>query len=132
MQQQLSYIDQQAREKKIRLAEAQRRRKEVYQSYNKMTSYEDAYFESTIRTLDLYDRGKISKEEARASLAEARALLQSRRSLAQIQKNTNCISTRQRVSNSDYSGLNSTSGAVAIISLLSVVADTAAVASACD
>lgn len=49
-----------------------------------------------------------------------------------IAKNTECISERQRVAGNDYSGVNSTSGAVAVISLLAAVSDGMSVAAACN
>ena len=49
-----------------------------------------------------------------------------------IAKNTKCISERQRTAGKDYSGVDSTNGAVAIISLLAAVSDAASVSSACD
>jgi hypothetical protein len=49
-----------------------------------------------------------------------------------IAKNTHCISERQRVAGSNYSGIDSTNGFVAVTSLLAAVGDAAAVSSACN
>jgi predicted phage tail protein len=83
-----------------------------------------------------YAKGRLSLAEARSQIQilayQVKTQQEMLQNTQQIAKNTNCISERQRVAGNDYSGVGSTSGAVAIISLLGAMADGAAVASACS
>lgn len=80
--------------------------------------------------------GKISFASAQAQFATIYYQISSQQRMIAnsnaIAKNTNCMSERQRVSGHDYSGIGSTNGTVAIVSLLGAMADGAAVSQACD
>ena len=91
------------------------------------------------KRLDLAEQiaaGKISYASAQSQYSVVEYQVKSQQQMLEnsqaIAKNTNCISQRQRVAGNNYSGVDSTNGAVAIISLLGAVADGASVANACN
>jgi hypothetical protein len=118
--------------KKITAGESYRRQREIARRYDGLDAYDEAYWSTAIAAWDQYDQRQISHAQAAALDDEANALRHSRRTMSKVAKQTECISERQRVSNNDYRGVNSTNGAVAIISLLGAVSDAVAVADACN
>ena len=68
----------------------------------------------------------ISQYESRYNQAQMVAAAQS------TARSANCAVVQQRTANSDYSGVNSTNGVVAVASLLAAVGDGVAQARACD
>ena len=118
--------------KKISHGESARRVRDFYKSDPSYDEFDEAYMTARISIWTRFDKGQLSYEDAKALDAGALAERQNRKQTKQVAKNTNCISARQDEATTDHSGLNSTSGAVAIISLLGTVAQAAHTAEACN
>jgi hypothetical protein len=118
--------------KKITHGESARRVRDFYKRDPAYDEFDEAYMTARISIWTRFDKGQLSFEDAKALDAGALAERQNRKQTKQVAKNTNCISARQDEATTDHSGLNSTSGAVAIISLLGTVAQAAHTAEACN
>lgn len=117
---------------KISNAEKGRRELALVRQYERLDAYDEAYWANVIANYELYDKKRITLTKLNALNAEAEAVRSQRRTADQTLRTANCISTRQRIDKKDYSGLDSTSGVVAVGTLLSAVADGMELASKCD
>jgi hypothetical protein len=117
---------------KISNAEKGRREFTLVRQYEHVNAYDEAYWASVIANYELYDKRKITLSQLNALNSEAQAVRVSRQNSEKALRTVNCISARQKVDRQDYSGVNSTNGVVAVVSLLAAVSDGIDVANKCD
>ena len=118
--------------KKISHGESARRVRDFYKRDPSYDEFDEAYMTARISIWTRFDKGQLSYEDAKALDAGALAERQNRKQTKQVAKNTNCISARQDEAMSDNRGVNSTNGAVAIISLLGAVGRASKTIESCD
>jgi hypothetical protein len=118
--------------KKISHGESARRVRDFYKRDPSYDEFDEAYMTARISIWTRFDKGQLSYEDAKALDAGALAERQNRKQTKQVAKNTDCIAARQDEAMSDNSGVNSTNGAVAIISLLGAVGRASKTVEACN
>jgi len=118
--------------KKITHGESARRVRDFYKRDPSYDEFDEAYMTARISIWTRFDKGQLSYEDAKALDAGALAERQNRKQTKQVAKNTDCIAARQDEAMSDNSGVNSTNGAVAIISLMGAVGRASKTMDACN
>jgi hypothetical protein len=109
----------------ISLSEMLVRKRDIYSSNSNLDSFQSAYFDQIISYAHAVDANRMTIDEFLGLEAGARSQMEAGRSI-------NCIRMRQEQQNRDYSGVDSYSGVVAVISMGALIADNAAVREACS
>jgi hypothetical protein len=121
---QIAVIEQQIKDDKIGLSEMLVKKRAVYRAHSGLDEYQEAYYKKTIIFAEQFEDGAFSFDQFMALEMDAR------QNMEMLQK-VNCMKIRQENSGRDRSGLASTSGVVAIVSMAGLLAESAEEVRAC-
>jgi hypothetical protein len=117
-------VEQLAKEDKISLSEMLQRKRAIYRANSGLDEYQEAYFQKAILYAQRLEAGAISFDEFMLLEADAKQDME-------LRQDVNCMKVRQENRDNDRSGLASTNGFVAIVSMGGLIADSASESRAC-
>ena len=117
-------VEQLAKEDKISLSVMLQRKRAIYRENSGLDEYQEAYFQKAILYAQRLEAGAISFDEFMLLEADAKQDME-------LRQDVNCMKVRQENRDSDRSGLASTNGFVAIVSMGGLLADSAMESRAC-
>lgn len=121
---QISAVEEQAKTEQISLSEMLVRKRAIYRAHSGLDRYQEAYYEKTIIYAKQLESGAINVDQFTLLESEARQNME-------LSQQVNCMKVRQENQRSDHSGLASTNGFVAIVSMGGLLAESANEARAC-
>lgn len=120
----IAKVEQELRKEQIGMSEMLARKRAIYRSHSGLDEYQELYYDKVISYAKQLEAGKLTFEQFMVLEREAQQNME-------LMQKVNCLSVREENKDDDRSGLASTNGFVAIVSMGGLLADAASEARAC-